>query len=85
MSQTAAAALVERAAALVPLLRNGAAAAESARRLPQATFDALSEADVFRMTAPKRFGGTKPTSRRSARCSPRSRAAVRPRLGLPPS
>ena len=57
MSQTAAAALVERAAALVPLLREGAAAAESARRLPRETFDALSEADVFRMTAPKRFGG----------------------------
>jgi alkylation response protein AidB-like acyl-CoA dehydrogenase len=57
MSRTAAASLVERAAALVPMLREAAAAAESARRLPQSTFDALSEADVFRMTAPKRFGG----------------------------
>jgi alkylation response protein AidB-like acyl-CoA dehydrogenase len=49
--------LVERAAALVPTLRERGAAAEQARRLPAGTFDALSEADVFRMTAPKRFGG----------------------------
>ena len=51
------AALVQRAAALVPMLRDRAEAAERARRLPQETFDALSEADVFRMTAPKRYGG----------------------------
>ena len=31
--------------------------AEQAGRLPQQTFDALSQADVFRMTAPRRFGG----------------------------
>ncbi len=49
--------LVERAAALVPMLRERAADAEAARRVAPATFDALSEADVFRMTAPKRFGG----------------------------
>ncbi|HEX5110287.1 MAG TPA: acyl-CoA dehydrogenase family protein [Vicinamibacterales bacterium] len=49
--------LVERAAALVPMLRERAAEAEQARRLAPETFDALSEADVFRMTAPKRFGG----------------------------
>lgn len=49
--------LVERAAALVPTLRERAAASESARRLPPETFDALSEADIFRMTAPKRYGG----------------------------
>jgi alkylation response protein AidB-like acyl-CoA dehydrogenase len=49
--------LVHRSAALVPLLRERAAASEQARRLPPETFDALSEADVFRMTAPKRFGG----------------------------
>jgi len=49
--------LIERAAALVPTLRERAAAAEEARRLPPDTFDLLSEADVLRMTAPKRFGG----------------------------
>jgi alkylation response protein AidB-like acyl-CoA dehydrogenase len=49
--------LVRQAAALVPLLRERAAAAEQARRLPPETFDALADADVFRMTAPKRFGG----------------------------
>lgn len=49
--------LVERAATLIPMLRERAAAAEQARRLPPDTFDALSDADVFRMTAPKRFGG----------------------------
>ena len=49
--------LVGRAAALVPLLRERAAPAESARRLAPETFEALAEADVFRMTAPRRFGG----------------------------
>jgi alkylation response protein AidB-like acyl-CoA dehydrogenase len=49
--------LVERAAALVPMLRESAAASERARRLPPEHFDALSEAGVFRMMAPKRFGG----------------------------
>src|SRR5688572_29752014 len=49
--------LVSQAAALVPLLRERAPAAEQARRLPRETFDALAAADVFRMTAPKRFGG----------------------------
>lgn len=56
-AQPASESLVARAAALVPMLRAGAAAAETARRLPPETFDALSAADVFRMTAPKRFGG----------------------------
>jgi alkylation response protein AidB-like acyl-CoA dehydrogenase len=50
-------ALVARAAALVPLLRERAAANETNRRLSPEVFDALSAADVFRMTAPKRFGG----------------------------
>ncbi len=54
---TDSASLVARAAALVPLLRERAAAAEDNRRLAPETFDALSAADVFRMTAPKRFGG----------------------------
>ncbi|HEX5047537.1 MAG TPA: acyl-CoA dehydrogenase family protein [Gammaproteobacteria bacterium] len=49
--------LVSQAAALVPMLRASAPAAESARRLPREIFDALAAADVFRMTAPQRFGG----------------------------
>jgi alkylation response protein AidB-like acyl-CoA dehydrogenase len=49
--------LVWQAKALVPTLREHAAAAEKARRLPREIFDALAAADVFRMTAPKRFGG----------------------------
>jgi alkylation response protein AidB-like acyl-CoA dehydrogenase len=49
--------LVRQAKALVPTLREHAAAAEKARRLPREIFDALAAADVFRMTAPKRFGG----------------------------
>jgi 3-hydroxy-9,10-secoandrosta-1,3,5(10)-triene-9,17-dione monooxygenase len=49
--------LVQRATTLVPALRERAVAAEQAGRLPQQTFDDLSQADVFRMTAPRRFGG----------------------------
>ncbi len=49
--------LIERAAALVPTLRERAPAAEELRRLPPETFDLLADAGVFRMTAPKRFGG----------------------------
>ncbi len=49
--------LVERTSALVPMLRENAAAAEQARRVPQENFDALSAAGVFTMTAPKRYGG----------------------------
>jgi alkylation response protein AidB-like acyl-CoA dehydrogenase len=56
MSQTTAT-VVERAAALVPLLRERAAAAEQNRRVSPETFDALADAGVFRMTAPKAFGG----------------------------
>jgi 3-hydroxy-9,10-secoandrosta-1,3,5(10)-triene-9,17-dione monooxygenase len=48
---------VARAAALVPMLRERAADAEKARRVAPETFDALSEAGVFRMTAPARYGG----------------------------
>ncbi len=57
MTPNDSAALVARAAALVPTLRERAAANEASRRLSPETFDALSAADVFRMTAPKRFGG----------------------------
>ncbi len=49
--------LVDRAAALVPLLLERAPAAEKARRVSDATFDALSEAGIFSMTAPARYGG----------------------------
>jgi alkylation response protein AidB-like acyl-CoA dehydrogenase len=49
--------LVDRAAALVPLLLERAPAAEQARRVPDETFDALSEAGIFLMTAPKAYGG----------------------------
>jgi alkylation response protein AidB-like acyl-CoA dehydrogenase len=49
--------LVRQAASLVPSLRASSAAAEQARRLPPEVFDELAAADVFRMTAPKRFGG----------------------------
>jgi alkylation response protein AidB-like acyl-CoA dehydrogenase len=50
-------ALVARATALVPMLQEQAAAAEQARRVPDASFDALSEAGIFRMMAPARYGG----------------------------
>ena len=49
--------LIQRAAALVPMLRSNALAAEAARRVPEASFEALSEAGIFRMMAPKRYGG----------------------------
>jgi 3-hydroxy-9,10-secoandrosta-1,3,5(10)-triene-9,17-dione monooxygenase len=49
--------LAARAAALVPMLRASAADAEKARRLPSASLDALSAAGIFRMMAPKRYGG----------------------------
>lgn len=49
--------LVERAAGLVPMLRETASATESDRRLSPDHFDALSEAGVFRMCTPRRFGG----------------------------
>jgi alkylation response protein AidB-like acyl-CoA dehydrogenase len=46
-----------RAEALVPALRERAQAAEAARRVPAESFDELGEAGVFKMCAPKRFGG----------------------------
>jgi alkylation response protein AidB-like acyl-CoA dehydrogenase len=49
--------LVERAAALVPMLLENAEANERARRLSPEQFDALAETGIFRMCAPKRFGG----------------------------
>jgi len=50
-------ALLERTRALVPMLRENALATEQARRVLPEHFDALAEAGVFRMAAPKRFGG----------------------------
>jgi alkylation response protein AidB-like acyl-CoA dehydrogenase len=49
--------LIERAAALVPMLRDRAEQAERARRIAPETFDALAEAGIFKMTAPVRYGG----------------------------
>ena len=49
--------LVARAATLVPSLLSRAAGAEAARQLSPDTYDEPSASDVFRMTAPKRFGG----------------------------
>jgi alkylation response protein AidB-like acyl-CoA dehydrogenase len=49
--------LVARAAALVPMLRAAAPAAERARRVAPETLDALAAAGVFRMCAPGRYGG----------------------------
>ena len=49
--------VLDRARALVPQLRETAEATERARRVLPATFDALSRAGVFRMTAPKKWGG----------------------------
>jgi alkylation response protein AidB-like acyl-CoA dehydrogenase len=49
--------LVERTAALVPMLRQHAAAAERERRVPAEALAALDQAGVFRMMAPKSVGG----------------------------
>jgi len=52
-----AAALLTRAEALVPTLRTNAVAAEKARWISEDTLEALAAAGVFRMTAPRRYGG----------------------------
>ena len=49
--------LLDRARALVPALKERAAAAEQARHVLPETYDALAEAGVFRMCVPERFGG----------------------------
>ena len=43
--------------ALVPLLRDNAAATEAARQVPDQNIDALTAAGVFRLTLPKDHGG----------------------------
>jgi alkylation response protein AidB-like acyl-CoA dehydrogenase len=54
---TATGGLVASATALIPMLRKAAPAAEKARRVPQESYDALAAAGIFRMTAPKAYGG----------------------------
>ncbi|MFC9910908.1 acyl-CoA dehydrogenase family protein [Streptomyces sp. NPDC127197] len=49
--------LVGRAIALQPLLRDQAARGESERVLPAEVVDALTEAGVFRLLTPRRYGG----------------------------
>jgi alkylation response protein AidB-like acyl-CoA dehydrogenase len=49
--------VLERTRALLPQLRESAVAHEQARRVLPETFDALSRAGIFRMTAPKKWGG----------------------------
>jgi alkylation response protein AidB-like acyl-CoA dehydrogenase len=49
--------VLDRTRAIVPLLRESAVATEQARRVLPETFEALSGAGVFRMTAPRKFGG----------------------------
>jgi alkylation response protein AidB-like acyl-CoA dehydrogenase len=49
--------LLERTRDLVPQLRDSAVATEQARRVLPETFDALSRAGIFRMTAPRKWGG----------------------------
>ncbi|WP_037914451.1 acyl-CoA dehydrogenase family protein [Actinacidiphila yeochonensis] len=49
--------LVERARALVPLLREQAVRAEQEARLTDEVVAALTEAGIFRMRLPARFGG----------------------------
>jgi alkylation response protein AidB-like acyl-CoA dehydrogenase len=49
--------LVERAAALAPILQRNALEAEQSRRIPQENIDALRGAGLLKVTVPPRFGG----------------------------
>jgi alkylation response protein AidB-like acyl-CoA dehydrogenase len=49
--------VLSRTTALVPHFRDRAAEAERARRLQPEDFDALAEAGILRMCAPKKYGG----------------------------
>lgn len=49
--------LVARARALVPMLREAAPRADSARRLPHDVVEQLEEAGLFRLWQPRRYGG----------------------------
>ncbi|NEA41152.1 acyl-CoA dehydrogenase family protein [Streptomyces sp. SID11385] len=57
MSTPTAEELKARATALVPLLKENAARAESERRVPEENIKALTEAGLFRLTVPRRLGG----------------------------
>ncbi len=50
--------LVQRARALVPVLRERARLGDEHRRLPQETIDDLLDAGILQMMAPRRFGGS---------------------------
>ncbi|MBD3007596.1 MULTISPECIES: acyl-CoA dehydrogenase family protein [unclassified Streptomyces] len=50
-------ALVARAVALQPLLREHAMATETDRRVPDEVIDALAEAGLLKLSVPKRYGG----------------------------
>ncbi|GAA1369461.1 acyl-CoA dehydrogenase family protein [Streptomyces beijiangensis] len=52
-----AAALKESATALLPLLRENAARTENDRRVAEENIKALTDAGLFRLTVPRRFGG----------------------------
>jgi 3-hydroxy-9,10-secoandrosta-1,3,5(10)-triene-9,17-dione monooxygenase len=52
------AAMVARATALIPKLRDRASRSEEARRLPSETERELHEAGLFRIVQPKRIGGS---------------------------
>jgi 3-hydroxy-9,10-secoandrosta-1,3,5(10)-triene-9,17-dione monooxygenase len=49
--------MIERARALVPALKERAAACEAGRRLPEATHRDLLDAGLYRALSPRRFGG----------------------------
>jgi alkylation response protein AidB-like acyl-CoA dehydrogenase len=49
--------LVARAAALVPMLLERAAEAEREQRISDEAYDAVAEAGILKMCAPKRYGG----------------------------
>ena len=49
--------VVDRANGLAPALRNRAAAAEKARRIPDNTIADMMDAGIFRILQPKRVGG----------------------------
>lgn len=50
-------ALVRRAAELVPILRANASWSDQNRRLPEESLQALTDAGIFKMRVPKRYGG----------------------------
>ena len=57
MSQPSREEIIDRAAALVPVLRDRAAEAEQLRRIPDETIADLHEAGLWRILRPERYGG----------------------------